>query len=103
MRSLGILLAILLWPCLARAIKPASTTEKIAVQDLIDQANEINKTSSSNPKVRDIEKLQQDLARENSQPENLKNRGLIAHLQVELKAQKKQRDNLYLQAIRKPL
>lgn len=99
----GWLVMLLLAPCSAWAIKAPSPNEKIAIQSMIDQANEINKTSSSNPSIRDITVVQGNLNRETALPDNIQDHHKVARLQVELKDLKKHRDNLYLQAIRTTL
>lgn len=103
MRGFPLLAALLFVSSTAWAIKPPSTVDEAKIQALIDKANEINKTSSANPNVRDISVVEGDLSIESLKPAYLQNRGAIAHLQSELKGLKKQRDVFYQQAIRQTL
>lgn len=101
MNNIGFLLALLLSPCVARAIKPPSATEHAAIQALIDQANEINKTS--NPNLRDLVTAKADLDSEERKPEYLQNHANVDRLRTEVKTLKTTRDKLYQQAIQKTL
>ncbi len=103
MRIIGLLLILFASPFTAGAIKSPSTTDHAAIQTLIDRANALNKPTPSNPNIRDIETITKDLERETRAPDYLQNHGLVARLQVELKALKKQRDGLYQQAVRQTL
>jgi hypothetical protein len=64
MRNIVFLMALILSPCTALAIKPASTGELVAIQSLIDQANEINEAKSPNSNVRYIVLVERELDRE---------------------------------------